>query len=443
MSLDKALRARLEQAGQEFLIEHAEHRDADGSEKLVQQLEGIDFDLVARLRAGEGLAAPATAVPEPVPCIPFAERGPHTAEAERGREELRAGRVAFAVLAGGQASRLRWDGPKGTFPVGPVSNRSLFQILAEHLRRAVRDHGVQPFLAVTTSSTTDLAIRAFFERSDCFGLDRSRLAFARQESLPVLDEDGHLMLASPDRVFTSPDGHGGAVLALAREGVLERWVEAGVTTVCSVQIDNPLLRVVDPDFVGRLVGGDADIATKIVMKRHPWERVGIVARVGGRPAIVEYSELSKELSVMRDGDGRLHFRLGSIGVHAFRLDFLQRELGKDLPLHAARKEIPAVDPDGVAERRPGVKYERFVFDLFPRARDVCVVEVLRAQEYAAIKNEAGEDSPESVRTALDREYRRWYREAGRPPPAGEMLELSPLDALGPEDLGPGSATAED
>ena len=433
MKLDRSLRARLAKAGQEFLADHAEGLDPARQEMLLTQLEGLDFDLVARLRAaGEESALDGDV--EPLPYVSFQERGPGTAAAEHGARELAAGRVAFALLAGGQASRLRWDGPKGTYPVGPVTERCLFRIFTEHVLRAGRDCGRQPPLAVTTSAATDAAIRAFFERQDCFGMDRQDLAFACQASLPALDEHGRLVLNAPDRIFTNPDGHGGAVLALERDGVLAAWEEAGITTVVTFQVDNPLLRVVDPDFIGRLHTGDAQLATKVILKERPEQKLGVVVRRAGRPATVEYSELPAELAAARDADGQLTFRLGSVGAHAFRLDFLRRELARDLPLHTARKEIPCVATDGAAIRQWGVKFERFLFDLFPRVDGIAVAEVLREREYGPIKNAEGAESPETARAMLDAEYRRWYREAGKTPPGDERIELSPLDALGPEDL---------
>ncbi|MHC5052322.1 MAG: UTP--glucose-1-phosphate uridylyltransferase, partial [Planctomycetota bacterium] len=341
---------------------------------------------------------------------------------------------AFALLAGGQASRLRWDGPKGTYPVGPVTERCLFRIFTEHIVRAGRDYGREPPLAVTTSAATDAAIRAFYERQDCFAMDRAGLKFACQASLPALDDGGRLVLCTPDRVFTSPDGHGGAVRALERDGILAAWEEAGITTVVTFQVDNPLLQVVDPDFIGRLWTDDASLATKVILKERPEQKLGVMVRRAGRAAIVEYSELPADLAAARDGDGRLTFRLGSVGAHAFRLDFLRRELARDLPLHTAKKEIPCVDRDGAAQRQWGMKFERFLFDLFPRAAGVAVAEVLREREYGPIKNADGSESPETARAMLDAEYRRWYREAGATPPAGERLELSPLEAIGPEDL---------
>ncbi|MFI5402542.1 MAG: hypothetical protein ACHQ1G_06360, partial [Planctomycetota bacterium] len=182
MRPDRGLRTRLANAGQEFLAEHLEALDAAKQEVLLPQIEALDLDALAALRRGDGLAPPPLGRWAPMPFLPAAARGPRTEAAVRGKLELRAGKVAFVLIAGGQASRLRWDGPKGTFPIGPVTERSLFRLLVEHLVRAGRDYGAVPPLAVTTSPTTDAAIRAFFELNDCFGFDRSVLSFACQSS---------------------------------------------------------------------------------------------------------------------------------------------------------------------------------------------------------------------------------------------------------------------
>jgi len=434
MRLGRGLRARLTEAGQGFLVDYCEALDPAARETLLNQLETIDLDLVARLRAGTAAAAPPPEEFSPLPYVGPEVRGPGTKAAKRGRAELRAGRVAFVLLAGGQASRLRWNGPKGTFPIGPATERSLFQILVEQIVRAQRDYGAPPPLAVTTSATTDAAIRTHFERQDCFGVDRDCIAFACQASLPALDPEGRMMLAAPDRIFTSPDGHGGALQAIESGGVLDQWADYGITTVCTLQVDNPLLKVVDPDFIGRLLLGGAPIWTKVILKQEPSQKLGVVVRAGGCPAIVEYSEIRAEQARATDPDGRLTYRLGSIAVHAFRLDFLRRELARELPFHAAHKQIPCTGEDGNLERRPGVKYERFLFDLFPRARDIGVVQVVREREYEPVKNAEGNESPATARAALAAEYRRWYVEAGKTPPETGPLELSPLEVVGPEDL---------
>ena len=319
----RSLRERLEAAGQSWLGAHLQTLDGEARARLERQLSALDLELVRRLARAEGLAAGGVGAPEPHPYVSAEDRAADAEAAARGMHEFRGGRVAFALLAGGQASRLRWDGPKGSFPIGPATGRSLFQIFVERLRRCGRRYGPDPLLAVTTSVDTDAQIRTFFEEHERFGFPRARLRFSCQGTLPALDDEGRLLLAAPDRVFVNPDGHGGAVAALERDGTFECWEREGVKTVVTFQVDNPLLPVADPDFVGRLVAGRADIATKIVLKQDPAEKVGLVTLVEGRARIVEYSEIPEAAAAALDADGSLTLRLGSIAVHAFRLGFLR------------------------------------------------------------------------------------------------------------------------
>jgi UDP-N-acetylglucosamine/UDP-N-acetylgalactosamine diphosphorylase len=430
--VDRALLSRLEAADQHWILDYLAGLPEQSAKRLQSQLSRIDLEVIAEILAGRGIADSQTGE---LKSLPIAASDPKAKRA--GEAALKAGEVGFVILAGGQASRLRAEGPKGAFPIGPKSDRSLFAILVHQILRAGRDAGVIPLLAITTSSSTDAAIRAFFEEHKCFDYPRDKLSFSCQKQLPALSDEGRLILASPERVFTNPDGHGGALQGLETNGVLPRWESAGIRHVACCQVDNPILQVVDPEFIGRSIVNNVPLATKIVVKTDPAEKVGVVASLDGRPALVEYSDLSDEDTARRDADGQLTYRLGSIAVHVFALEFLRRELPRSLPLHVARKEIPCVDHEGNATKTPGRKFERFLFDLFPSAENIVVCEVDRELEFEPLKNAEGAHSPDAVRTSLDRQYRRWYAEAGVEVPDDsplELLELSPLDVNSPADL---------
>src|SRR5207237_10643700 len=118
-------------------------------------------------RRDEKVAPPLERI-EPVPVIP-AEA--HTRETRRrGEEVLRRGEVAVLVVAGGQGSRLGFERPKGMFPIGPVSNKSLFQLHAEKVLALARRYGRSvPFL-VMTSDATHAETEGFFREQGHFGL---------------------------------------------------------------------------------------------------------------------------------------------------------------------------------------------------------------------------------------------------------------------------------
>ena len=80
-----------------------------------------------------------------------------------GEEWLRSGTVAALTVAGGQASRLGWEAPKGVFPIGPLSGWSLFEIFARKLRASAARYGFRPQWYLMTSPQNDAQTRAFFE----------------------------------------------------------------------------------------------------------------------------------------------------------------------------------------------------------------------------------------------------------------------------------------
>src|SRR5262249_59178831 len=117
--------------------------------------------------------------------------------------------VAVLVVAGGQGSRLGSDRPKGTFPVGPVSGKSLFQVHAEKvLALSRRSRQAIPFLVMTSPATHD-ETGADFEENGWFGLPREEIHFFQQGTMPALDlASGKLLMEEPGRLFLSPNGHG-------------------------------------------------------------------------------------------------------------------------------------------------------------------------------------------------------------------------------------------
>lgn len=346
----------------------------------------------------------------------------------RGREALAAGRVATLLVAGGQGSRLGHAGPKGTFVLGPTPDRTLYAVLAEGVAAVGREVGRAVPLLVMVSEETETATREAFEAgAHAWGLAPGQVRWLRQASLPALDLDGRALLAGPGRLALAPDGHGGAFAALAEAGLLEALTAEGVTVLTTFQVDNPLGLPLDPVFLGWMAERGAQAVGKAVRKLHPAEALGVFARdLDGRTRIVEYTELAGV-------GGAEALVLGSIAVHAFDLAHLAAaaQRGVRLPLHAARKKVASLGPDGTL-RTPdapnAVKAERFLFDLLPHLPRVEVHEVLREREFAPLKNAVGEHTPDEARTRVRAEVRRWHAARGLPVPGDPPL--APLHVFG-------------
>lgn len=437
MTLTSDARAALVAAGQEHALERLDKLQAEDARNLTLQLQALDLKLLGELQALIGVQAGAQGKPEPPETFPLERDSQAEREAREavdcGEALLAGGKLAYVLVAGGQASRLGYDAPKGAFPIGPVSGRSLFSIHAARLA-AARKRFDQPMpWYVMTSPGNDQATRDFFREHDFFGLPVEDITFFSQAMQPALDAQGRVLFASKDSLFLAPNGHGGCLLALQTSGALADMRRRGIQYVSYFQVDNPLVRPTDPLFIGLHAGAGAGMSSKIVPKRDASEKVGVIGQIEGKLHCIEYSDMSREELESRNPDGKLTFRAGNIAVHMFSLDFLEQvSLGGDaLPWHVASKQMAVVDAVGQTVSVPGFKFETFVFDALSSSPKSITLEVDRDLEFAPVKNKQGEDSPQTSRTALERMFAGWIRACGRTLPVARAdgtyaVEVDPL-----------------
>jgi UDP-N-acetylglucosamine/UDP-N-acetylgalactosamine diphosphorylase len=432
------LQNQLETHGQQHVLRDWPTLTPTQRANLVEQLSGINFGELKQLFDKKD--RPHAVLPPrdriaPLPVEPRTDAAVPTGEAA-----IRRGEVAVLLVAGGQGSRLGSDRPKGVYPVGPVSGASLFQIHAEKVLALRRRHAARvPFL-VMTSPATHGETQPYFEQHNYFGLPKADVHFFQQGTMPALDlHTGKLLLEAPGQLFLSPNGHGGTLTALADSGLLAKLKADGVKHVFYFQVDNPLVRVADPAFVGRHIETDAEVSSKVVFKEQPEEKVGVLSLVNGRCAIIEYSDMPAEMSKERTPAGELAFRAGSPAIHLFSVPFLERVTSGDtrLAYHIAKKKVACLDENGqpvTPTKENALKFELFVFDALPLADRWLAMAVEREDEFAPLKNATGADSPETVRKLLVGRAARWLEAAGVAVPRenGEPkypLEISPLFAL--------------
>lgn len=446
LSVPGDLRQRLRQYGQEHVLRWWEGLTDGERKELLDQLQGLDLEQLQRLygQREQTYALPPFDRIAPIPVVPHGDSNPGVRRL--GEAALRRGEVAALVVAGGQGSRLGFEHPKGMYPIGPVSNKSLFQVHAEKVLALGRRFGCAIPLLIMTSQTNQEETRAFFEEHRYFGLAPEQVTFFSQGTMPALDlGTGKLLLEARHRLFSSPNGHGGTLTALADSGLLERLERRGVRVVFYFQVDNPLVKIADPLFLGQHLQVRSEASTKVVPKNGPKDRMGNLVLIDGRCSIIEYSDLPDELAHQKDAKGQLRFGVGSPAIHAFDLAFLQRvtQAGARIPYHVARKKVPYLDETGQTaepEKENALKFEMFVFDVLPRAERWVVVETSRREEFEPLKNATGSDSPESVRRAIGNLAGDWLAKAGVSVPRGAggdvavPLEISPLYALDAEEL---------
>jgi len=424
-STEKELRDRFEAAGQGQVFRFWSQLDESEQAILASQAASIDLDEIASLVTQSSKAAAAIDLNslEPAPVLPLPSRGGDAALWERaraaGEEALRAGRVAAFTVAGGQGTRLGFAGPKGTFPVTPVLEKPLFQVFAEKILAASHRYGVVLPWYVMTSAVNHADTVAFFETHQHFGLQTDQVRFFQQGLMPAVDQAGKIILSGKGTIAMSPDGHGGSLRALVRSGSIERMREAGIDILSYFQVDNPLVRAIDPVFIGHHVLASSELSSKAVPKASAEEKVGVFCKADGRISVVEYSDLPDELSRKTDAEGALTFNAGSIAIHLFDRELIAR-LGDpasevQLPFHFASKKIPTLDADGqpLSPGEPnGTKFETFVFDALPFARNPIVIETAREDDFSPVKNAEGADSPLTSRHDQLRQFARWFAAAG-------------------------------
>jgi len=448
----KQLIEQTKEAGQGHVFRYWDELTEAQRQRLLSQLCAIDFDLLNRLKQEFILSSQRPVfrgVIEPVDPIPVprtdSERQTRRRALEAGEEALHEGKVAAFLVAGGQGTRLGFSGPKGTFPIGPVSDKSLFEWHAQKLL-ALRRRYRQPirwYIMTSESNHTDTVF--YFSENNFFGLDQNDVHFFPQEMIPALDESGRLILDAKDHIFTSPNGHGGSLQALVKSGALHDMKQRGVELIFYFQVDNVLVKMCDPVFLGYHLLEGAEMSVKVARKRDPWEKVGVIGRIDGRLGVVEYSDLPDGEKAARNPDGTLKYDAGNLAIHILSVSFVEKETagGLRLPWHVAHKRIPYLDEAGqlVFPQAPnGYKFETFVFDALGDADKVAVLEVERSEEFSPVKNAEGVDSPQSARRDLSNLFGRWLEGAGvqvardADGNVTAAIEISPLYALDAEEL---------
>lgn len=441
--MSDSFKSRVAQHGQTQLLRWFDELSPDAQGQLIQQIESIDFPQLQALIAGEDHAVDWKELSEkaaPPPAVRLGQPDSRFSESDAraaGEHALRQGEVAMLLVAGGQGTRLGFDLPKGMFSIGPVSGRTLFQMVCDRLIAMSRRFGHTIPLYIMTSPATDAATREYFQSENDCGLSPGQLNYFCQGQMPAVDaKTGKVLLSSPGEIALSPDGHGGIVTALDKSGSLADAKRRGVKLFYYAQIDNPLAEICDPVLIGYHLLAESELTTQVVKKRFAKEKVGNVVAIDGKVQIIEYSDLPDSVAEKTTSSGDLKLWAGNIAIHVFDLAFLEKVSGQagGLPFHRASKKVAAINELGelVVPAEPNAtKFERFVFDLLPLASNALVVEADAARVFAPVKNADGAavDTPHLARQAIVRLHREWLEAAGARVDESVRVEIHPAWAL--------------
>ncbi|HQJ09924.1 MAG TPA: UTP--glucose-1-phosphate uridylyltransferase, partial [Deltaproteobacteria bacterium] len=276
----------------------------------------------------------------------------------------------------------------------------------------------------------------YFKDHSFFGLNPEDVFFFTQGMLPSVAQDGKLIISRQGGLFMNPDGHGGTLAALRRNGCLETLESRGIEEIFFFQVDNPLVFVCDPLFIGLHSLRGAQMSSKVVRKRDFGEKVGIIAKVEGKARVIEYSDMSDDMRYAVDDRNEILYWGGNAAIHMIRRDFIESLTGADrrLPFHRAHKTISTVDSKGNPAEIKGVKFETFIFDALPLAENTITMEVIREHEFAPVKNRTGEDSLESSKIMQSNLHKSWLKHLGIEVGSENLVEICPLFAMEKDDL---------
>lgn len=437
----KELREKYEKAEQGHVFVFYDELDLAGKASIYDQLKEFDPVKINKL-ADTALHPPKSEAEESAPKL---EPLPSSATSsvldsdeadlkkwyEAGLDLVAKNKVAVVLMAGGQGTRLGSSAPKGCYDIGLPSKKSLFQLQAERIlkvqslgkKKHGKDEAVVPWY-VMTSGPTRKPTEVFFEENQYFGLQKENVFIFEQGVLPCISNDGKILLESKSKVAVAPDGNGGIYQALINSGAVSDMKKRGVEHIHLYGVDNCLVRVADPTFIGFSASKDVDIATKVVRKRNAKEPVGLIVQKNGKPDVVEYSEIDEATAEAKDSHNSelLKFRAANIVNHYYSYRFLEDipAWAHRLPHHVARKKIPCVDTDtgnAIKPEKPnGIKLEQFVFDCFPflSMDKFASMEVRREDEFSPLKNArgAGEDDPDTSKKDIMGQGRRWIEATG-------------------------------
>lgn len=389
---------KLERYGQLHVLKYYDGLPEEKKAALLGQIESLDFSILQYCKENttnqKGEIAPLAAMQ-----LPEIEKKKEK-YTKIGIEEIRQGKVAAVLLAGGMGTRLGSDHPKGMYDIGLTRPVYIFQRIIENMLDVVRQaEGWVRLFVMTSDKNHDMTVE-FFEEKKYFGYNRDYVSFFIQDVVPASDYEGKAYMEEPWKISTSPNGNGGWFSSMNKCGLLDVIKNDGIEWINVFAVDNVLQRIADPCFVGAVIDNGCVAGAKVVKKNSPDERVGALCLEDGRPSIVEYYELTDEMKAAKDADGNPAYDFGVILNYIFRTKELEMIMDRQLPLHVVEKQIPYMNEKGehVEPETPnGYKYETLVLDMIHQVDNCLAYEVDRDKEFAPIKNATGIDSVETAR----------------------------------------------
>ena len=402
----------LKKNNQEQLLVCYDKLDTEGKEKLLNQISDIDFKQINTLYENTKNNKNTNSKDDLIEPIDYVDESKLTEEEYNnyknvGENIIKTKKLAVLTVAGGQGTRLGFKGPKGKYDIGLDTHESLFELICKPLKEANKKYGVIIPWYIMTSNENNEETVSFFKENNYFGYPEKEVKFFIQGEIPMISEDGKILVNEEGFVKLAADGHGGVFKSMVRSGVLKDLNARNVDWLVIGPVDNPLINMADPIFLGVTASKNCMAAGKSVVKANPEERVGVFCKRNKKPSVIEYTEISQEMCNLRDKNGELVFGESNVNCNLFNMKRINEVAENELPYHAAHKKADYIDENGklvVAEKPNAYKYETFIFDAFESMESMAILRVKREEEFAPVKNAEGVDSPATSREL----YKKFY-----------------------------------
>ena len=399
----KTYKELLTENHQEHLLKYIDNANEEQRKNLINQIENLDFNRINslyKISTDENTIAKSK-----IEHINYTDKYKLSKDkfeylTDIGEDVIKNNQYAVVTMAGGQGTRLGHKGPKGTFLLN-VSPKPmyLFEILATNLIKANKKYGITLNWYIMTSTENDDQTEKFFEEHNYFNYPKETIKFFKQGNLPLIKEDGKLLVDENYNIKLAADGNGCIYKAMSEDGILNDMNQKGIKWVFIGSVDNALLNMVDPVLLGLTISDKNEIGSKSVVKNNPHEKVGVFCKKNNVPAVIEYSELPESMAEKTDEDGELLFGESHIMCNLYSINALEKISRKTLPYHSAHKKASYLMENGKmfeATEPNAYKYEAFIFDGFNFFDNISILRGKREVDFAPIKNATGNDSPETA-----------------------------------------------
>jgi UDP-N-acetylglucosamine/UDP-N-acetylgalactosamine diphosphorylase len=384
---------KLKKYNQEHLLRFYDELDEDSKKGLLKQIDSIDFDLMVDLYNNinkKSFEKDITAMPS------FTTNDEYV---KAGIKCMKNGEYAIITLAGGQGTRLGFDGPKGTYTLGYGINKTLFEIQCDKLKKIYQECGTYtPWYIMTSYENNDDTI-AFFKQNNYLNYPKEKIHFFIQEELPMIDINGKILMDTKSNIKMGPNGHGGIFSALYKNDMIEVMKKDNTKWIFVTGIDNVLSPIEAYDLIGFAKKGDFLGVSYTIQKAYPEEKVGVFCKINDKASVIEYTEMTPEMNNLRDDDGHLVYGDAHILLNLFNIEVFDMIAKRPLKYVPAFKKANYINENGeliIPEKENAYKFETFIFGAFPYLDSVGLLKGTREEIFAPIKNATGIDSPESA-----------------------------------------------